>query len=75
METYAPKKHVILAPVFRGPTGGYQALYVIEQEDEWSDQTFRTILDSGPWSDAMLPARSEGILWAKSKGYPLEPGF
>lgn len=68
-------KHVVLIPAFSGPTAGYQAVLVNDELDEFSDQTFRDEIDYGPWSDAMLIARSLGIVWAKENGYRLARDF
>jgi len=61
---------VVLAAAWNGPTAGYRAVLVADETCEWTGEVVRTeIGPRGPWSDAMLVARSRGIEWARQRGY------
>jgi len=55
---------------------GYQARLVSDETCEWTGEVVRTeIGPRGPWSDALLVARSRGAEWAERHGYRLAHGY
>lgn len=69
------RRHVTLIPAFHGAVAGYQAVLVADQDDELSDQVFRTVVRKGPFCDAALVARTRAIEWADRIGEPVDPAI
>lgn len=66
---------VRVRPVADGGLTGYEAVQVVPAYDwelGWREPWDDTVIAVGPYSDALLPARTAAIDWAEQLGVPFE---